>query len=100
MMPGSRTSAHRKLTTSIMAETAEWYRAFAEREVRGVSPRYERFALGVAEDADVLAFLESLPRAKRQPNLLFGAAKYLTGVLPAYGRSADSSWPTRTSFVT
>jgi hypothetical protein len=67
-----------------MAETAEWYRAFAEREVRDISPRYERFALGVAEDADVIGFLESLPRAKRQPNLLFAAAKYLTGVLPAY----------------
>lgn len=48
-------------------------------------PGYEMFALGVSEDADVLAFLESLPRSKRQPNLLFGAVKYLTGVLPEYG---------------
>jgi hypothetical protein len=66
-------------------ETARWYRAFAEQETRGVSPRYEEFALGVAEDPDILVFLSTLPEPKRQPNLLFAAVKYLTGVLPDYG---------------
>jgi hypothetical protein len=66
-------------------DTADCYRGFADREAWDVSPLYEEFALGVAKDADVLAFLRTLPEAKRQPNLLFGAVKYLTGVMPDYG---------------
>jgi hypothetical protein len=66
-------------------DTADCYRGFADREAWDVSPLYEEFALGVAKDADVLAFLDTLPEAKRQPNLLFGAVKYLTGVMSDYG---------------
>jgi hypothetical protein len=66
-------------------DTADWYRGFADREARDVSPLYEEFALGVAKDADVLAFLHTLPEAKRRPSLLFGAVKYLTGVMSDYG---------------
>jgi hypothetical protein len=55
---------------------AENYRAFAE-EARGRSPRYESLAGSVAEDAAILGFLGSLPAEKRQPNLLFAAARYL-----------------------
>jgi hypothetical protein len=66
-------------------DTADCYRGFADREAWDVSPLYEEFALGVAKDADVLAFLHTLPETKRQPNLLFGAVKYLTGVMPDYG---------------
>jgi hypothetical protein len=33
----------------------------------------------VAEDKEILAFLAALPKAKRQPNLLFAAACYLLG---------------------
>jgi hypothetical protein len=65
-------------------DTADCYREFADREAWDVSPLYEEFAHGVTRDADVLAFLHTLPQAKRQPNLLFGAVKYLTGVLPDY----------------
>jgi hypothetical protein len=65
-------------------DTADCYRGFADREAWDVSPLYQEFALGVAKDADVLAFLDTLPQAKRQPNLLFGAVKYLTGVLSDY----------------
>lgn len=65
-------------------DTADCYRRFADREAWDVSPLYEEFALGVAKDADVLAFLDTLPEAKRQPNLLFGAVKYLTGVMSDY----------------
>ena len=68
---------------------ADRYRAFAKNEARGVSPRYEEFALGVSEDPVVLAFLETSPESKRQPNLLFAAVKYLTGVLPDYGALRD-----------
>lgn len=62
----------------LTASTAENYRAFA-REARGRSPGYERLATEAAADANLLAFLASLPRAKQQPNLLFAAACYLLG---------------------
>jgi hypothetical protein len=58
--------------------TAENYRAFA-REARGRSPQYEELATAIAADKTVLAFLTSLPKVKRQPNLLFAAACYLLG---------------------
>ena len=51
-------------------------------EAAGRSPAYERLAYAVAEDGLVLSFLERLPLAKRQPNLLFGAARYLLGSPP------------------
>jgi hypothetical protein len=63
------------------AGIAENYRAFAE-EARGRSPAYERLATAVCDDPAVLGFLGSLPPAKRQPNLLFAAARYLLGGTP------------------
>jgi hypothetical protein len=60
------------------AGTAENYRSFA-REARGRSPRYVRLATEVADDQAILAFLDALPKPKRQPNLLFAAACYLLG---------------------
>src|ERR1700749_1353028 len=57
------------------------YRAFAA-EARGRSPRYEELALAADSDQPVLAFLATLPPAKRQPNLLFAAARYLLGEPP------------------
>ncbi len=57
---------------------AENYRAFAQ-DARGRSPWYESLAESVAEDAVILRFLGSLPPEKRQPNLLFAAARYLLG---------------------
>lgn len=57
--------------------TAENYRRFARQEAAGRSPQYERLALAVAEHADILAFLAGLPKEKRQPNLLFAAARLL-----------------------
>jgi hypothetical protein len=59
--------------------TAETYRRFAALEARGRSPLYECLAERVAEDGHVLAFLLTLPRAKRQPNLLFAAVRHRLG---------------------
>ena len=64
---------------------AKRYRTFAEREARGRSPFYETLSLRIADNAAVLDFLESLPDVKQQPNLLFGAVKYLFG--------AAQDWP-------
>ena len=60
------------------ASTAENYRAFAA-EAHGRSPAYEELARAVADDPLVLGFLDTLPAAKRQPNLLFAVARYLLG---------------------
>jgi hypothetical protein len=62
----------------LRASTAENYRAFA-LEALGRSAPYAELATAVAGDSVVLAFLESLPAVKRQPNLLFAAACYLLG---------------------
>ena len=71
------------MTPAVRAETAARYRAFGDTEAAGVSPHYARLALGVAADAGVLDFLAGLPPAKRQPNLLLAALRYLHGAPPA-----------------
>ncbi len=67
---------------------AENYREFA-LEARGRSPAYESLAGSVAGDTAVLHFLDSLPPEKRQPNLLFAAARYLLGVPAEITRLRD-----------
>jgi hypothetical protein len=66
--------------TGVPASTAQIYRGFAQHEARGRSPAYEALAEGIAGDRVILRFLGSLPPEKRQPNLLFAAARYLLGV--------------------
>jgi hypothetical protein len=63
--------------------TSEWYVGFAVREAAGHSPSYERLALAVAGSAEVVARLDTLPQGKRQPNLLFAAARALGGPVDA-----------------
>jgi hypothetical protein len=58
------------------------YRSFARHEARGRSAAYESLAESVADDAAVTGFIASLPPAKRQPQLVFAAARYLLGVPP------------------
>ena len=63
------------------ARTADNYRDFAF-EASGRSPQYEELALAVAADPSLLEFLAALPAEKRQPNLLFAAARFLIGEPP------------------
>ncbi len=63
-------------------DTAENYRRFAQLEAAGRSPSYETLALAVADDHDILTFLEGLPPLKRQPNLLFAAGRSVLGEVP------------------
>ncbi len=58
---------------------AERYVRFADSEAHGRSPLYETLARGVANDAEVIDFLLTLPPAKQQPNLLFAAVRRLNG---------------------
>jgi hypothetical protein len=59
--------------------TAERYQRFVAQEARGRSALYEEFALGVADDNQLLQFLESLPLEKRQPNLVFASVRFALG---------------------
>ncbi|MEU7804499.1 DUF2332 domain-containing protein [Micromonospora arborensis] len=59
--------------------TVEAYVEFGSREAHGVSPTYERLSQAVARDGALLALLDRLPPAKRQPNLLFGVVRWLGG---------------------
>ena len=61
--------------------TAENYREWAQ-QARGRSPAYDLLATLVAGDGTILRFLDTLPPHKRQPNLLFAAARYLLGAPP------------------
>ena len=76
-------------TADDAAAVAEEYRAFARQDARGRSPAYESLAESVAGDAALVSFAASLPSAKRQPNLLFAAARYLLGAAPDLPRLRD-----------
>ena len=64
---------------------ARTYRAFARLEAQGRSAAYEALADSVAGDAALAGFIASLPPDKRQPNLLFAAARYLLDAPPEIG---------------
>jgi len=68
----------------VLTRTSRRYERFADVEARGRSPLYEEWARAVAADPGVLAFLATLPEPKRQPNLLFAAARWLAGTPESY----------------
>jgi hypothetical protein len=65
-----------------VADMARAFREWARQEARGRSAAYEALAEAAAEDPAVMGFAASLPPGKRQPNLLFAAARYLLGGTP------------------
>src|SRR5688572_1363424 len=71
-------------STNPAASTAERYRVFAEVEARDLSDCYEAWALGVADDESTVVLIDELPPQKRQPNLVFSAARYLGAPLSGY----------------
>jgi hypothetical protein len=68
---------------------ADWYRRFADNEAHGQSAIYEGWARGVAADATVLDLLATLPRPKRQPNLIFAVSRLLGAPEGPYREWAD-----------
>lgn len=56
-------------------DVIEEYRDFATYAA-GDSPCFEEWALGVVGDEEVLTWLGTLPPIKRQPNLVFAAARW------------------------
>lgn len=77
---GTRRGGMMNTDLEALADLSASYRRFADREAQGRSPSYAAFARGIAEDAEVLRFLATLPQAKRQPNLLLAAVRHLRGV--------------------
>ena len=73
----------------VTADVVRAYRAFARLEAHGRSPAYEALASAVAGDPGIVSFVASLPAAKRQPNLLFAAARYLLGAPASIGSLRD-----------
>jgi hypothetical protein len=59
----------------VFGAVAETYDEFAD-EASGESPCFESWARSIAADRDVVAWLEELPALKRQPNLVFAAARW------------------------
>jgi hypothetical protein len=89
-----RTTTDRSATGRISTR----YRRFAEREAREHSPLYEELAIGVANNAEVLEFLATLPEDKQQPNLLFAAVRHVCGT-PSGWASFQSGLSARLSDV-
>ncbi|MEQ4303180.1 DUF2332 domain-containing protein [Plantactinospora sp. B6F1] len=75
---------------------ARRYLEFGTREARGVSPGYERLSLAVSRDDVLLNLIGTLPRAKQQPNLLFGVVRLLGGPVDepaAFREYTVANWP-------
>jgi hypothetical protein len=62
------------MANSERESTADWFRRFANAE-GAESPRYRDWALGIADDPEILALIDKLPRPKRQPVLVLTCAR-------------------------
>ncbi|SNS95705.1 hypothetical protein SAMN05421812_102506 [Asanoa hainanensis] len=81
----------------VVMTTATVYAKFAAGEAHGVSPAYERLSNAVSTDDELLALLDQLPEAKRQPNLLFGVVRWLGGPVEdpeTFRAYVLANWPT------
>lgn len=75
-----------------MDSTADWYRR-AARELAQTSELQVGWALEVAGRDDLLALIDELPRAHRQPSLLFSVARYLGAPTEAFADWLVAEWP-------
>ncbi|WP_251043672.1 DUF2332 family protein [Arthrobacter sp. ISL-48] len=65
MAPGPETASR----------TAAWYRHFGLVEAPESSPCYAEWTLGIADDPELVSWIDVWPHDKRQPNLLLAAAR-------------------------
>src|SRR5215475_9445038 len=79
-------------------ELSHRFQRFARRECH-VSPLYERFSLGIANDPEVLAIAAQAKPGQPVPNLFLGAVHYLLleGVQHPLAHSYPSIPPTTSS---
>ncbi|WKK72647.1 DUF2332 domain-containing protein [Rathayibacter oskolensis] len=74
-----------------MGETADWYRRAAV-ELAQTSELQVEWALAVADDDALIALIDELPRAHRQPSLIFSVARLLGAPADLVGWLRDE-WP-------
>lgn len=78
------------------AGVADFYRWFASFQARGESSCYQEWANGVAGDPALIDLIGNLPERKRQPNLVFAAARY-AGIRPGpfarFRKDLLAAWP-------
>ena len=81
VLPTSRPAYRDRVAdwTGVGRNTADLYLGMAVHELHGVSPSYEALCRAVAGSQPTCALLDKLPQAKRQPNLLLGAVRFLAG---------------------
>ena len=60
----------------LYADVADQYTDFARYAAAGHSPCFEEWGRAVAADPEVLAWIAGLPGIKKQPNLVFAAARF------------------------
>lgn len=63
---------------------ADIYSRFAEFEARGVSQTYFEWARSIVADEEVVERISALPGIKKQPNLVFAAARLMGAPVGAY----------------
>ena len=60
------------------------YLFFGEKEVRGRCPIYEKLALQIAADLDLISLIATFPKNKRQPNLLLASLRKFFNRVPSF----------------
>ncbi|MGY2745105.1 DUF2332 domain-containing protein [Pseudarthrobacter sp. O4] len=64
--------------------TAEWYRHFGTVDAPGNSDCYAEWAVGIADDAELIRRIDLWPHTKRQPLLLLAAARFVGARISPY----------------
>ncbi|MEN9911098.1 MAG: hypothetical protein RLZZ441_666 [Actinomycetota bacterium] len=83
------------MANSERERTADWFRRFASAE-GAESPRYRDWALGIANDDQLLALVAKLPLSKRQPVLVLTCARVAGVPLRSFETARDdfiALWP-------
>jgi hypothetical protein len=83
------------MANSERERTADWFRRFASAE-GAESPRYRDWALGIANDDQLLALVGKLPLSKRQPVLVLTCARVAGVPLRSFETARDdfiALWP-------
>jgi hypothetical protein len=78
-----------------MSSTADWY-SRAAVELSGTSARQVEWALGIAGDPELIELIDDLPRERRQPSLVFSAARFCGAEdepFPEFRRWLIEHWP-------
>lgn len=65
------------------------YLFFGEHEVRGRCPIFEKLALAIAADEDLISLIATFPKNKRQTNLTLAPLRKLLGHVPDFAEARE-----------